>query len=168
MTALFISPTYLKKKSIIDGHTDDDKLVQFIETAQDIHVQNYLGTNLYNRLQALVIATELDAPGNELYSTLLKTYVKPMLAWYAQAEYIPFSAYTVANGGVFRHRSDASDAVPYEEIAGLATRAQDKASFYTNRLIEYMNTNGSKYPEYNSSTDDMYPDKEVNNFGWVV
>ena len=168
MTALFISTSYLKRKSVIDGNVDDDKLIQFIETAQDIHIQNYLGTNLYNKLQSLVIAGTLGDPGNEAYDTLIRTYIKPMLAWYAQAEYIPFSAYTVANGGVFRHRSDASDTVPYEEIAGLATRAQDKAAFYTNRLIEYMNSNGSLYPEYNSATDDMYPDKDVNNFGWVL
>ena len=53
--ALFITINDLKRKSIIDGNVDADKLIQFIEVAQDTHIQNYLGGKLYNRLQALVI-----------------------------------------------------------------------------------------------------------------
>ncbi len=36
-----------KKKSIISGPVDPDKMLQIIETAQDMHIQNYLGTALY-------------------------------------------------------------------------------------------------------------------------
>ena len=39
--ALFISPKYIKRKSVISGDVDPDKMVQFIETAQDMHIQNY-------------------------------------------------------------------------------------------------------------------------------
>ena len=47
--ALFITINDLKRKSIIDGNVDADKLIQFIEVAQDTHIQNYLGGKLYNR-----------------------------------------------------------------------------------------------------------------------
>ena len=40
--ALFITINDLKRKSIIDGNVDADKLIQFIEVAQDTHIQNYL------------------------------------------------------------------------------------------------------------------------------
>ena len=43
MKALFITVKDLKAKSIISGNTDGDKLIHFIEVAQDIHIQNYLG-----------------------------------------------------------------------------------------------------------------------------
>ena len=168
MTALFISTKYLKRKSIIDGQVDDDKLVQFIETAQDIHIQNYLGTNLYKKLQSIILDGTVDDVVNADYKLLLVDYVKPMLAWFAQSEYIPFSAYSMNNGGVFKHRSENSEMVPYEEIAGLAKRAQDKALFYTNRMIEYMSENDKLYPEYNSSSDDIYPEKDVTTIGWVL
>ena len=48
--ALFITINDLKRKSIIDGNVDADKLIQFIEVAQDTHIQNYLGGKLYNRV----------------------------------------------------------------------------------------------------------------------
>jgi hypothetical protein len=168
MTALFISPKYVKRKSIIDGELDADKLIQFIETAQDIHIQNYLGTNLYKKLQLLIVNNTINDAGNADYKALLEDFIKPMLAWYTQAEYIPFAAYTIGNGGVYRHRSDNSDAVDYSEIAGLTTRANDKATFYTNRFLDYMNFNSQLYPEYVSSSDAMYPDRDANNIGWVL
>ena len=176
MKALFISTQYLKRKSIIDGNVDSDKLVQFIETAQDIHIQNYTGTNLYVKLQNLITTIDvggteeplIDLPENSNYKNLLNTYIKPMLAWFAQAEYLPFSLYTVNNGGVFKHRSDNSDQVNPAEIAGLAKRAEDKALFYTNRFIEYMNDNGGLFPEYNSAQDDMHPEKDISSMGWVL
>ena len=52
LKALFISVGDLKKKSIVDGNVDSDKIVQYIEIAQDIHIQNYLGGSLYKKIQS--------------------------------------------------------------------------------------------------------------------
>ena len=49
--ALFVSIADIKKKSIISGNVDPDKIVQFVEVAQDTHIQNYLGGKLYKKLQ---------------------------------------------------------------------------------------------------------------------
>ena len=51
--ALFISVADLKKKSLIDGNVDSSKIVFYIEVAQDVHIQNYLGGKLYKKIQAL-------------------------------------------------------------------------------------------------------------------
>lgn len=166
--ALFISPKYIKRKSVISGDVDPDKMVQFIETAQDIHIQNYLGTNLYKKIQFLVTEGTIDDPSNEAYRRLLSDYIKPMLVWYSQAEYIPFSAFTIGNGGVFRHRSENSDTASPEEISRLTARATDKATFYTNRFLEFICDNEKDYPEYNQHNDDMSPDKDVDSFGWYL
>ena len=61
--ALFITLNDLKRKSIISGNTDDDKLIQFVEVAQDLHIQNYLGGNLYDKLQDLILTNTLDEIG---------------------------------------------------------------------------------------------------------
>ena len=58
--ALFITINELKRKSIIDGNVDADKLIQFIEVAQDTHIQNYLGGKLYTKLQNLIINDEIN------------------------------------------------------------------------------------------------------------
>jgi len=166
--AIFVSPKYIKQKSIVSGNVDPDKMIQFIETAQDIHVQNYLGSNLYIKLQNIVDDGTIDDLGNEAYRTLLTDFIKPMLAWYTQAEYIPFSAFMIADGGVFKHNSENSFNASSQEITRLAKLANDKAQFYTNRLIEHLRDNESDYSEYTAFNDDMNPEKDVNTTTWYL
>ena len=107
MKALFITLKELKRKSIFDGNIDADKIIQFIEVAQDTEIQTYLGTKLYDKLQADIIADTLS--GN--YKTLVDDYINPMLIWYTQAAYIPYAAYQISNGGIYKHNSENSTAV---------------------------------------------------------
>ncbi len=93
MKALFITLQELKRKSIIDGDVDTDKLIQFVEVAQDTIIQNYLGTKLYNTLQTQVINDTVTTDN----STLINTYIKPMLIWYTQATYLPYDSYQIPN-----------------------------------------------------------------------
>ena len=90
-TALFISRTDLVKNSIIDGNVDTDKFIQFIKISQEIHIQNYLGGKLYDKISADIVAGTLS--GN--YLTLVTDYVQPMLIHYAMVDYLPFAAYQV-------------------------------------------------------------------------
>lgn len=169
MKALFITMTELKRKSIIDGALDTDKLVQFVEVAQDVHIQNFLGTKLYDKIQTLITGGTLDDSDNAAYKTLLNTYIKPMLIWYSQYSYIPFAAFQISNGGVFKHSSESSESVSKEELDSLTARAKDFADFYTNRFVDYMIENSSSFPEYTGSQDEgMYPDKDPLAYGWVL
>ena len=49
-TALFITREDLVRNSIIDGNVDYDKIIQFVKVAQEIDIQNLLGTDLYNKI----------------------------------------------------------------------------------------------------------------------
>ena len=165
--ALFVSIADIKKKSIISGNVDPDKIVQFVEVAQDTHIQNYLGGKLYKKLQQLIVDGELDDVGNEDYKTLVDTYIKPMLIWYTQADYMPFAAFSIGNGGVYKHISENSESVTMEELNMLAARAMETAEFYTRRFMDYMDHNSTLYPEYTSTAnEDMNPDRDVN-FGGI-
>ena len=165
--ALFITTKDLKQRSIISGNVDPDKIVQFIEVAQDTHIQNYLGGKLYKKIQALITGGTLNDAANADYKTLLDTYIKPMLIWFAQADYIPFAAFQIGNGGVYKHRSESSDTVSMEEINMLTSKAQETAEIYSRRFMDYMDHYSYLYPEYlESSNEDMMPDKDVN-FGGI-
>jgi hypothetical protein len=164
-TALFISRTDLVKNSIIDGNTDTDKFIQFIKIAQEIEVQNYLGTDLYNKISADIIAGTLSGD----YLNLVNDYVQPMLIWWAQVSYLPYAAYQIKNGGVFKHTSENSESVSKSEVDYLVGKARDTAEYYTRRFIDYMSFNSSTFPEYNSNSDsDVYPDKDSLFNGWVL
>ena len=68
-TVLFINRTDLVRNSIIDGNVDTDKYIQFIKLAQEIHIQNYLGTQMY---EALTVAIpDIDLPVNARWKLLL-------------------------------------------------------------------------------------------------
>jgi hypothetical protein len=165
--ALFVSVVEVKKKSIISGSVDPDKIVQFVEVAQDTHIQNYLGGKLYNKMQQLILDDEISLPINSNYLHLLETYIKPMLIWFTQADYIPFSAFQVSNGGVFRHTAANSQVASMEEINMLTRTTLETAEFYTRRFMDYMDFNSELFPEYTSTAnEEMHPDKDVN-FGGI-
>ena len=124
-TALFINRTDLVRNSILDGNVDTDKFIQFIKIAQEIDIQNYTGTDLYYKISTLIANGEIDDVANAKYKTLLNTYLQPMLIWSAQVYYIPFAAYSIKNGGVFKHRSETSDTVGKNEVDYLVDKARE-------------------------------------------
>ena len=163
--ALLITDTDLKKFTATNGNVDVDKFVQFIKIAHDIHIQNYLGTKLLEKIEADIIAGTLA--GN--YLSLVNTYVKPMLIHWAMVEYLPFAAYTIANKGVYKHSSENSENVDKNEVDYLTEKERSIAQHYTERFINYMCFNNNLFPEYNTnSNDDMYPDRMNNYTSWFI
>ena len=168
-TALLISRTDLVKNTIIDGNVDTDKFVQFIRIAQEIHIQNYLGTSLLEKLQALIIAGPLTQADNPNYYNLVNDYIKDMLVHFAMVDYIPFASYQIQNKGVFKHTSENSETATKEELDYLIERHRNFAQFFTRRFLDYICNNSSLFPEYNSNTqEDMYPDTTADFTGWVL
>jgi len=164
-TALFIKREDLVRNSILDGNVDTDKFIQYIKIAQEIHIRNYLGTDLYNKISSDIISSSLSGD----YLELVNTYIQPMLIHYAMVDYLPFAAYQVKNGGVFKHRSENGDAATKEEIDYLVQRERDIAEYYTRRFIDYMSFNQESFPEYyTNSNDDIHPDTNATFNGWVI
>ena len=165
-TALFIKRADLVRNTALGGNVDPDKFLQFIKLAQEIHIRNYLGSDLYNKISADIIAGTLAGD----YLTLVNEYIQPMLIHYAMAEYLPFAAYTIGNGGVFKHNSENSTQPDKSEIDSLTSKERDYAQYYADRFIDFMSFNAqSKYPEYfTNSNEDIYPDKDSTYAGWVL
>ena len=163
--ALLITDADLVKFTATNGNVDVYKFVQFIKIAQDIHIQNYLGTKLLEKIEADIIAGTLS--GN--YLSLVTTYVKPMLIHWAMFEYLPFAAYTIANKGVYKHGSENATNAEKNEIDFLMEKERSIAQHYTERFINYMCFNNYLFPEYNTnSNDDMYPDRMNNYTSWYI
>lgn len=164
-TALFISRDELVKFTALNGNIDVDNYIQWVKLAQDIHIQNYLGTDLFNKLNADIVANTLA--GN--YLMLLNVYIKPMLIHWSMVEFLPFAAYTIANKGVYKHGSENSSNVEKSEIDFLVEKERSIAQNYTRRFIDYMSFNNNLYPEYNSNSNaDVFPSKESDFIGWIL
>ena len=164
--AILITRKDVVKFTAMNGAVDTDKFIQYIKIAQDVHVQNYLGTDLLESIQAKIIAGTLTGD----YLSLVTNYVKPLLCHWAMVEYLPFAAYTIANKGVYKHSSENAENVSKEEVDFLVEKERTTAQYYTDRFIDYMSFNASsKFPEYYSNNnEDIFPDKDANFSGWVL
>ncbi len=164
-TALWIKREDLVRQTALGGNVDTDKFIQFIKIAQEIHIQNYTGTRLYDKISNDIIANTLANP----YLALVNDYLQPMLIHFAMVEYLPFAAYTIANGGVYKHTSEDSTSVDKNEVDFLVEKERNIAQYYTDRFITYMSYNQQTFPEYNlNSNADVYPDTTADFASWVL
>jgi len=164
--AILITRKDVIKFTAMNGNVDTDKFIQYVKIAQDIHIQNYIGTELLLSIQNKITNSTLTGD----YLSLVTTYIKPMLIHWALVEYLPFAAYTIANKGVFKHSSENATNVEKNEIDFLIEKERNVAQYYTDRFINYMSFNASsKFPEYyTNSNNDVYPDKDASFEGWVL
>ena len=163
--ALLISRKDVVKFTSMNGNIDTDHFIQYVKIAQDKHIENYLGSDLINKIKEDIVASSLSGD----YLSLVNNEVKPALLHWTMVEFLPFSNYTIANKGVYKHTSENSDSVTKEEIDYLIEKERNTAQYYTDRLIDYLTYNASsKFPEYYSNNnEDVFPDKDLFG-GWVI
>lgn len=163
--ALLVTRKDIVKFTAMSGNVDTDKFIQYIKIAQDKHIENYLGTDLIDKIKQHIIDDDLAGD----YLTLVNDWVKPCLIHWAMVEYLPFAAYSIANKGVFKHSSENAENASKEEVDYLLEKERNTAQYYTDRLIDHLSFNaGSKYPEYyTNNNEDVNPDKDLFG-GWVL
>ena len=165
-TTLFITPEDLKQNTILNGNVDTDMFIQFIKIAQQMHVQNYLGTQLYDAITEKIKTNTLTQD----YIDLLTDYIQPMLIHFAMIDYLPFANYQIRNGGVFKHKSENSESTSKDELDILVQKHRTFADFYAQRFVDWMGIYASTYfPEYwTNGNADMFPDQNPNPVSWVL
>ena len=163
--ALFVTRDDIVKFTALNGNIDTDKFVQFVKIAQDTHIQTYLGTQLFNKLNDDIVNDDLTEP----YTTLLSKYIKPMVIHWSMVEALPFLAITIAGKGIYKHTSENATNVEKNEVDFLIEKARDIAQHYTNRFIDYMSFNQNLFPEYTANSNaDVFPDHNSSFVGWVL
>ena len=163
--ALLITRDDLVRFTAVNGNMDTDTFIQWIKVAQDIHIQQYTGTELLNKICADIVANTLTNP----YLDLVEVYLKPMLIHWAMVEFLPFQAYTIANKGIFKHSSENAANVDKVEVDFLIEKQRQLAQYYTERFINYMSFAGNTFPEYFSNNNsDIFPNSDSVYTGWVI
>ena len=157
---MLVTREEIYQRTPVNGNLDYDKVLPHVLTAQDTHVQEVLGTNLYNKIVTDFNAETLIDP----YLTLLNTWVKPMLVHFIASDFYLFHAFEVANGGIFRHESENSSTPDMSDIDKLSTEQKKFAVFYRERLIDYLCYNSNLFPEYISTQNgQLNPSTKISN-----
>lgn len=144
---IMISEARLKKITAIDENVEPDDLVTFITQAQDLKIQDILGTYFYNNLKDSIADNSLT----DAERTLLNDYIAPVIAHYAYYYALPSLTYKTKNKAVLQPSSEESDSIGLDSIKYLRQSIRDTAEFYESRLRDYLCDYSDLFPDYVST-----------------
>lgn len=140
----------LKEITAIVKTVSAEYLSPFITVAEDMHInESILGTALDSELKSEIENGTLS--GNN--ETLVIHYIQPASAWYCFYEAAPFLSIKAFQKGLVKQASPESTPIDADELKSYRQAILDKATYYRNRLIDYLNTNATLYPNYRNSDD---------------
>ena len=126
MKTFLISEDYIKSESTIDNNVSGKYIQQAIKLAQDIALQEIIGTKLYNYIQDNI--DTLESP----YIELVEEYIQPYLLYKVLSEIIIPITYKISNFGLV-NTNDENESVS-EQVDKLKTYYDNKANVYKKRL----------------------------------
>lgn len=152
---LLINEELLKKYTPLTDAVDPNLIRPCIYVSQDMYLQNFLGTNLTNKLKDDVANDTLA----DQYAVLLNEYVIKLLIWWTMVELYPSLLYKHDNGNLVSRQSEDTTPVTKGEMESLKEKARENARFYTKRMVDYLRFNTNLFPEYTNNTDNnIFPD----------
>ena len=149
---LFISEERLKDSTTIGLNVDPSLLLPYIKQAQKLYVETRLGTDLNQKLKDLIVAGTVNNAGNEAYATLLNDYIAEMLPSFALYLNLPFLRFKIENGNIYSKTSETGTPLTIEETQAFREEILNTASYYRERLIDYVRNNLASFPAYSTNT----------------
>lgn len=163
--AYFISETYLKDNSPLNNAVDMSEIYPFARTAEEIWIQEAIGTCLYDDLIDKVIASKASPP--TAISTDDKNLIKKIrkaLVWLTIYEALPFISTKIRNIGVVQQNGTNLENADSQTVKDLRKEIKGKADFYMEELQRFLCKNSSLYPEYycdNWDCTKLFPNTNV-------
>ena len=145
---LFISEDKLKDSTAINMNVDVDLLLPFVREAQKLYVETALGTDLTQHLKDEIVAGTLAGADK----TLVDDYIGDMLPGYSLYHAIPYLRFRVENGNIYSKTSETGTALSDSEAQHLREEVLNTASYYRERLIDYIRNNTASFPTYSTNT----------------
>tara|TARA_R110000782_G_scaffold69162_1_gene139112 strand:+ start:523 stop:1101 length:579 start_codon:yes stop_codon:yes gene_type:complete len=159
---LFISEAKLKDSTAINLNVDPQILLPYVLQSQRIYIEPKLGTDLYQKLEALITAGTIGNVGNEAYKTLVDEYIGDCLPSWAFHMCIPYLRFKTENGNIYSKTSETGNALSTEEAQHLREEVRNNAEYFTERMIKYITNNITLFPEYNTNSGaDISPDQNA-------
>lgn len=141
---LLISEKTIKENSLVSNNVDGKYIQNAIRSAQDLSVQPIIGQKLFERLCEGVSEQNLT----ELETDLISTYIQPVLLNAVMSDLVLQLTYKFRNLGVVQ-TTDTNIMVPsLNELQYIREDYNMKATFYMNRLSDFLEANCSKFKQY--------------------
>ena len=155
---LFISEEKLKDSTAINLNVDVNLLLPYVLQSQRIYVKTKIGSDLYAKIEADIIAGTLAGS----YKTLVDDYIAEMLPSWAFYHAIPFLRFKAENGNIYSKNSETGTPITTEEAQHLREEVRNYAEYMTERMIDYICNNTGSFPEYSTNSGaDVSPNKNA-------
>jgi hypothetical protein len=156
---LFISTAVLKQNTPIQENVDDSLLNPYIFKSQETHIQQILGTNLYQKIILLIETNTIGLPQNSNYKTLVDDYIVNCLIEWSFYEVMPFISMKLTNKSIVRGNAEFATEGDLNDLKYLRSTVRDLAEFYSQRVSNYLKQYNYNFPEYftNSGLDKIVP-----------
>ena len=109
---LFISEARLKSLTAVHENVEPDDLMPYVVQAQDIYLQDVLGTKFFQSLKTAVSTATLTAAE----TTLIEDYISPAIANYSLYLAIPTLNYKFKNKSILNPSSEESLNTGFDEM----------------------------------------------------
>ena len=154
---VFLSENKLKNFSDLNNALDAGLLKNAVREAQDIHIQRMLGYELYQELITKVNTSSVTGD----YLTLMG-FVQDALLYWAYYEALESIYLRPRNNGLLVPQGGAeangADIALYDKKR---TSVENKAEWYSERLVNYLIDNETKFPKFGTETGmDIFPDQQ--------
>lgn len=146
---LFISEQFLIDNSVINSNTEFKQLRPTILAAQEMQIQQAIGSPMMDELKDEVTNSTITAA-----NVILLEYIQQALLYWVMAEAPLVLSYKYANKGIVKHDSDNASPATLNEINFLAQRYKSKAEWFTERITDFLCANVLDYPTYAGSVPD--------------
>lgn len=110
MDSLIISKAKVRANAFVDDNINDKDIISAIELAQQINLQNLIGSTMY-----AYILSEGETI-NDDYKTLITSKIIPLLEWYTVYNLINIKSAGITASGVSKEDRDNSIALAFAEL----------------------------------------------------
>lgn len=153
----------IKENTLVDANTNEKTLKVIQKSAEDVWLQEVLGTPLYNTLKTAGLQNTLTA----MQKTLIEDYILNYVYALVEMLVVEDLLLKYSNNGVYEPNPDKSVRAQ-ESVLRQQKFHKDKAvNFYCGLLKTYIENNITSFTEYNE-VDEGVPSKKVINHGFYL
>ena len=128
----------MKTNSGLNDNMFGKSLLPAIREAQDIYLQQIIGSTLYNKLLELVDSETIGDNDNALYKELLDNYVRSYLLYQTIVQVIPVTNVKLSNYGTTLSDDQYLVNLSQGEAELIEKHYQNLSDFYARRLQEFI------------------------------
>lgn len=161
---LLISPEKLRGVTTMSENLDDCYIQPCIIDAQLVGLQSVIGTPLYDKLCRLVEGNTLNEPKNSIYKEFVDVYVECYLVYQTQVEMVVQSMSRQHNAGNVSYIDTSYQHTPTTDVKYLKDYYSNKASFFAERMLDFLHQHSDMIPEWKSSTYQLQGDDRANTY----